>query len=154
MTAGRGLGTLDGVVQACSDLTSILAAVADEASKTPWIDACVVFGSSVLARSGPQSDVDVGWVGDGAGFDDEAEFRRRLQRRLTRDLHLVHLGSAGILLRIAAVRDGVAAFERSPGSWARFAARAMSEWLDFAPFARRCAAGVRRAILNTGRPDG
>ena len=136
------------------ELARLATAVADEASRTQWIDACVVFGSAALSRLGPHSDVDVGWVGAGVDVAREAEFRRGLQRRLTRDLHLVDLERAGILLRIAAVREGAVVFQRQPESWTRFAARSIAEWLDFLPLVQRCAAGVRQAILDTGRRDG
>jgi hypothetical protein len=54
-----------------------------------------------------------------------------------REVDVIPLDTAPPLLRIEIARDGVLVMERAPGLWSAFRARAMVDWWEWAPFARR-----------------
>jgi hypothetical protein len=110
----------------------------------PAVKLAVVFGSAARGRSGPGSDLDLALrlVPAAASRREVVDAARRVVRR---ELDVVDLDTAPPLLRFQIARDGVVLVEREPRSWARFKARAMTDWWDWAPTARKIhAAYIRR----------
>ncbi|HUP24827.1 MAG TPA: nucleotidyltransferase domain-containing protein [Thermoanaerobaculia bacterium] len=95
----------------------------------------VLFGSS--ARRGAGRDADVALLVE----PDSPSLRRRLEAELGRAagcaVDLVYLDEAPPLLRFEIARDGQVLVERVPHLWADVRARAMIDWWDWAPTARR-----------------
>ena len=109
------------------------------------VDLGVLFGSHATGRVRPGSDIDVALLLQ----DDSPDARRRaevdLQRALGGNADVTFLADAPPQLRFEIARAGILAFERQPGLWGRERVRAMVDWGDWAPIARRIhAAGVER----------
>ena len=123
------------------DLEALRAALAAQ----PAAKLAVVFGSAARGRSGPVSDLDLAL----RLVPDTVESRREVvdaaRRAVRREIDTVDLDTAPPLLRFQIAREGVVLVEREPRSWARFKARAMTDWWDWAPTARKIhAAYIRR----------
>ena len=121
----------------------------------PAVHLAVLFGSRARGRGGPRSDVDLGLVLDP---DTRAE-RQRLEaaagRAARREVDVVYLEESPPLLRFQIARDGVVLVAREPRAWPRFKARAMVDWWDWAPTARRIHASYTRRLreqVADGRP--
>jgi predicted nucleotidyltransferase len=118
----------------------------------PDVELAVLFGSA--SRGGTRArDVDIGlWTSredsSALGLIDAA-----LGRALKRSVDVVHLNTAPPLLRFEVARDGSVLVERQPGGWSDFRARAMIDWWDWAPTARRFWASAARR-LRTGQDTG
>lgn len=103
----------------------------------PDLDVLVLFGSRAGGSARPDSDVDVA-----VGFNGpNAETRRAMEVAFARAIHspvdVSFLDTAPPQLRFEIARSGVLLFERTQGAWARERARAMVDWWDWAPLARR-----------------
>jgi predicted nucleotidyltransferase len=123
-------------------------AIADE----PDIELAVVFGSIAQGRARRESDVDVGVLGDlsNARLSTLAVHLSRVARR---QVDLIALDQAPPLLRFEVARTGQLLFERQPSLWTNFKVRAMVDWWDWAPYARRFAAAAA-VRLRAGADDG
>ena len=111
----------------------------------PAVQLAVLFGSRARGRGGPRSDVDLGLI---LNPDSRAE-RRRVEvaagRAARREVDVVYLEEAPPLLRFQIARDGAMLVARDARLWPRFKARAMVDWWDWAPAARKIhAARIRR----------
>jgi predicted nucleotidyltransferase len=115
------------------------------------VDLVVLFGSRATGRFEPESDIDLAVrSGMPAG-----EPRRRLEVELARAVgsgaDIVFFDEAPPQLRFEIAKSGIVVFEQSPGTWARERARAMVDWWDWAPIARRlhadAVARLRREAL-------
>jgi predicted nucleotidyltransferase len=106
----------------------------------PEVECAVLFGSQARGTAGPRSDVDVAVRLIGGGRP-RRELANDLERAAGRTLDLLDLDAAPPLARFEIARDGVVLVERRPFAWADFRARAMLDWWDFAPLARRMWAG-------------
>lgn len=113
-----------------------------EAPKTalaaqPPVLLAVLFGSVARGRSGPQSDLDLGIQLD----PDTPEERRRIEvlaaRATRRVTDVVFLDDAPPLLRFQIARDGQVLVAREARAWSRFKEKAMTDWWDWAPTARK-----------------
>jgi uncharacterized protein len=102
----------------------------------------VLFGSIARGTSAPASDLDLGVMGVSSSRLPDVELA--LSRAVGRDVDLVALETAPPLLRFEIARDGIVVLERAPHAWADFRARAMVDWWDWAPLARR----FQRAAAN------
>lgn len=112
----------------------------------------VVFGSTVRGTAHRGSDVDLGVILE----PDTPEARLRLEvdlgRAAGRPVDLIFLAEAPPLLRFEIAREGVVLLERRPFLWADFKAKAMRDWWDWAPYARRIqAAAVARLRAEVAR---
>lgn len=116
------------------DLTSLLSA-------DPDVQLAVVFGSAARGARGQRSDLDVGVMGLRSTAR-LAALAVTLARIAGRHVDLVQLETAPPLLRFEIARDGAVMFERTPHLWSDFKARAMVDWWDWAPLARRFAAAA------------
>ncbi|HVS01420.1 MAG TPA: nucleotidyltransferase domain-containing protein [Thermoanaerobaculia bacterium] len=107
----------------------------------PEVRLAVLFGSPARGGARPRSDLDLGLelLGEAPGHSrrrhDEIAFA--VQRATGRVVDVVDLVEASPLLRFEIARDGVVLVEGEPHAWADFKARAMLDWWDFAPLARR-----------------
>lgn len=114
------------------------------------VELAVIFGSVARRQATRMSDVDVGvkWTSE------SIKARRRLEVALGRaakcPVDLVSLEASPPLLRFEIARDGKVLLERRPYAWADFRARAMVDWWDWAPWARRihaaAAARLKRKV--------
>lgn len=95
----------------------------------------VLFGSAARGDVRALSDLDVGVVGPDAS--ELPSLALRLTRATGRQVDLVALATAPPLLRFEIARDGRVLVERQPHLWNDFKARAMVDWWDWAPIARR-----------------
>jgi predicted nucleotidyltransferase len=101
----------------------------------PNIRLAVVFGSTARGTARRTSDLDVGVsVPDTV---DLMALRVALQRASAHDVDVIRLEEAPPLLRFQIARDGIVIVEREAHAWADFRARAMIDWWDWAPTARR-----------------
>lgn len=108
----------------------------------------VVFGSTARGASTPRSDLDVGLLGVPASR--LPALAVQLSRATGCEVDLVSLDTAPPLLRVEVARDGVLLLERTPGEWSHFRARAMVDWWDWAPFARRFGAAALARLESKG----
>lgn len=104
------------------------------------VQLAVLFGS--FARGHGQavhavhakSDVDVAVVLDPTvSSAEELALQETIARTTGRDVDLVRLESADVILRNRVAREGVLLFERAPGMFARYAAEAALEYLEMEP---------------------
>lgn len=97
----------------------------------------VLFGSTARGTESPRSDVDLAVLLEeddpGRLWDIDVAAAGALRRTID----LVDLRRAPPLLRLEIAREGLPLIERREGEWVRFKARAMLDWWDWAPFARR-----------------
>lgn len=100
----------------------------------------VLFGSAARGKAHRRSDADVGlWLEPTAkdDLDLRIHLEAELGRAAKRSLDLVMLDEAPPLLRFEIARDGLVLVERRQNDWVDFKARAMVDWWDWAPIARR-----------------
>jgi len=71
-----------------------------------------------------------------------------LARIAGRHVDLIELETAPPLLRFEIARDGAVLLERVPHLWRDFQARAMVDWWEWAPFARRFAAAAMTRLQS------
>jgi len=108
----------------------------------------VLFGSGARERLREGSDLDIGVLGvDPAKL---AALEATLARVARRPVDLVALESAPPLLRFEVAREGRVLLERADHAWSDFKAKAMLDWWDWAPYARRfheaAAARLRQSV--------
>jgi predicted nucleotidyltransferase len=121
--------------------------------RTPGVALAVMFGSMTRPGSRETHDLDIGVLTE-ADLDVPALLGVAIERTTRLVVDLVHLNTAPPLLRFEIARDGVVLFERQSHAWADFRRRAMVDWWDWAPFARRmhgAAAGRLRAAGSANR---
>lgn len=119
--------------------------LAEILSEFPEVELGAVFGSAARGTMSASSDVDLAV----RLTDDTPEVRRRIGneigRAVQRDVELLPLDASPPQLRFEMARDGIALVERQSHAWADFQVRAMIDWWDWAPIARRIhAAAVAR----------
>ena len=111
----------------------------------------VLFGSVAKGLAHPGSDLDLAVLLDErttAGH--ELSLQEAVASVSGRDVDLVRLESANVILRNRIAREGVLLVERERGAFARFAANAALEYLEMEPllidarkrFLRRVASGA------------
>lgn len=138
-----------------ADLRGALCAAAAESSA---VRLAVLFGSVAAERPRAGSDVDVAVLLE----DDDAATRRRAEvvlgravsRAAGRDLDLVFLDDAPPQLRFQVARHGVPVYTRDDRAWSRFKARAMLDWWDWKPYARRIHAAAVDRVRQRVAADG
>ena len=108
----------------------------------PDVTLAVVFGSSARGAAARSSDLDIGVAG--VTPSRLPALAVTLSRLAGREVDLIQLEAAPPLLRFEIARDGVLLAERTEGLWPAFQARAMVDWWDWAPSARRFAEAAMR----------
>lgn len=142
----RRQGTLSGRVES---LVVNLAAVKSALRLDPDVALAAAFGSAVRGAASPSSDLDIGVAG--VPPSRLPALAVTLSRLAECEVDLIQLETAPPLLRFEIARDGVLLAERTAGLWPAFQARAMVDWWEWAPTARRFAhAAFSR--LSSGRP--
>lgn len=112
----------------------------------------VLFGSTARGCARPDSDLDVAVVPLGAwSAVDEAAFVDALERATGRDVDLLRLGRVDDVVLRREVARGVPLREHTPFAFARFAAEAALEWLDFEPVYLGAQARYLRAVAQRAR---
>ena len=122
------------------NLTSALAA-------DPDVQLAVVFGSAAKGASHRRSDLDIGIMGL-PSTQRLAALAVTLARTAGREVDLIPLETAPPLLRFEIARDGAPLLERAPHLWVDFQARAMVDWWEWAPLARRFAAAAMARLQS------
>ena len=117
----------------------------ERATSLPEVKLAVLFGSVARGQARKDSDVDLGVLLDPDTREVRIHAEAELGRAAGREVHIVHLSEAPPLLRFEISRDGVVLHEREEGLWTGFKARAMVDWWDWAPYAKRIEeAAIRR----------
>jgi predicted nucleotidyltransferase len=118
----------------------------------PEVELAVIFGSVARGKSGRGSDVDLGILLKNPSLDLLRRVEVRMGRAAGRDVDVVSLDKAPPLLRFEIARDGRVLVERKAHAWVDFRARAMVDWWDWAPLARRihaaAAARLRKQVAR------
>jgi predicted nucleotidyltransferase len=116
----------------------------------PPLRLALLFGSAARGSLRPDSDIDVGIVpvDPELTLADEIRLQRDLEKACGRDVDLVRLDRASTFLLGEVARDGRLVLERAPGEFVRFRARALGEWLDFAPAFERTAERFRQRLIE------
>jgi predicted nucleotidyltransferase len=126
-------------------MDGLLESLRQRVASLPEVRLAVLFGSTARGEARSRSDVDLG-----LSIDPDTQAIRRhveaeLERAVGRPVDVVYLGESPPLLRFEISRDGVLLLEREDGLWTDFKARAMVDWWDWAPLAKRIEdAAIRR----------
>lgn len=123
----------------------LLERLRERAASLPELKLAVLFGSTARGQTRKESDVDLGLL---LGTDTRSvrlHVEAELARAARREVDIVYLNEAPPLLRFEISRGGVVLLEREEGLWTGFRARAMVDWWDWAPYAKRIEeAAIRR----------
>jgi predicted nucleotidyltransferase len=113
----------------------------------------VLFGSAASDRQRDGSDVDVAILPLAPGWSEsvERDLYLALTRAARRDVDLVDIERAPTLLLWEIATAGRALIEHRPGEFARFRARAASEYIDFAPAFDHYGEIFRRRLIEQAR---
>jgi predicted nucleotidyltransferase len=111
-------------------------------AQMPEVELAVLFGSAARGEGGRRSDLDVAVRLKDRSAPGLPRLQVSLARATGREVDLVSLDASPPLLRFEIARDGVVLLERTPHAWADFRARAMIDWWDWAPIARRIHAAL------------
>lgn len=118
----------------------------------PEVELAVIFGSAARGEATPGSDVDIGVQLKDKSLGVLRRLEVLLARAVRREVELVALDDSPPLLRFEIARDGKLLLERRPHAWTDFRARAMVDWWDWAPLARRIhSAAAARMKKRMGR---
>lgn len=120
-----------------SDHEALIEALRRTAEALPDVDLLVLFGSRAEGSARGDSDIDIAVGAAGSGADIRRTIEIAFARAVRAPIDLLFLDTAPPQLRFEMARKGVLLFERIPGRWARERARAMVDWWDWAPLARR-----------------
>lgn len=113
----------------------------------PAVRLAVVFGSHARGAQTSDSDLDIAVAG--VPVAQLPGLAVRLSRAGGREVDLIDVESAPPLLRLEIARDGVPVVERVAHDWVDFKTRALVDWWDWAPMARRFGAAAM-ARLTAG----
>jgi uncharacterized protein len=121
--------------------------------KSAPVRLAILFGSTASGRMRPDSDIDVAILGDENGVDDsqELDLTRALALAGKAEVDLIRIERASTLLKWQIAIRGVPLYESSPGEFARFRARAASEYIDFAPALAYYGEIFGRRLIEQGR---
>jgi predicted nucleotidyltransferase len=109
----------------------------ERAASLPEVRLAVVFGSTARGQARKDSDVDLGLLLGPVSRRERLHVEAELARAAGREVDFIDLDEAPPLLRFEITRDGVVILEREEGLWTHFKAKAMVDWWDWAPIARR-----------------
>jgi len=111
----------------------------------PEVKLAVLFGSHARGTAGPRSDVDLGLLLEPDTRSARLHIEAELGRAAGRSIDVIYLDEAPPLLRFEISKDGLVLLEREDGLWTHFKAKAMVDWWDWAPLAKRIEdAAIRR----------
>jgi len=108
------------------------------AASLPEVKLAVLFGSTARGKAGPRSDVDLGVLLDPDTPDARSRVEAELGRAVgDRSVDVIFLKKASPLLRFEIAKEGVVLHQDQDGLWTDFKTRAMLDWYDWEPIARR-----------------
>ena len=113
----------------------------------------ILFGSAVSGRTRPDSDVDVAILTGRSEPDDsfEVTLSRELTLAARTEVDLIRLEHASTVLKWQIATGGVLLVEKSPHEFARFRARAASEYIEYAPALAYYGEVFRRRLIEQAR---
>lgn len=115
------------------------------ASPIDALELVVLFGSRATGRFTPRSDIDLAVASSLPPGPARSALEVELARAVGVGADIVFLDEAPPQLRFEIAKSGRVVLERAPGLWVRERARAMVDWWDWAPMARRLhAAAIAR----------
>ena len=121
------------------------------AARLPEVDLVVLYGSRAGGTVHPGSDVDVAAAVHVVSPERKRLIEIEFLRTSAHPVDVLFLDEAPPQLRFEVARSGRVVFEREAGLWVREQVRAMVDWWDWAPIARRIhAAGVSRLRKEAG----
>ena len=103
----------------------------------PAVQLAVAFGSVARGEDHLRSDLDLGLRLDPDTREARRDVEIRIGRAARRRVDVVYLDEAPPLLRFEVARGGRVLLERRPALWTRFKAKAMIDWWDWGPTARK-----------------
>jgi uncharacterized protein len=103
----------------------------------PEVRLAVLFGSTARGQARPQSDVDLGVLLDPDTPDVRLKTETELGRAAGRSVDVVFLNQAPPLLRFEIAKEGILLHQDQDHLWTDFKTRAMLDWWDWAPIAKR-----------------
>lgn len=113
----------------------------------PEVIGAWLFGSVARDAARPDSDIDLAvWCGARIDPLRRLDAQRDLELALDADVDLVDLASAGPLLRVQAMHDGLLLLEADAGAVTEFHARSLGEHADWLEATR----DIREAIRGDG----
>ena len=119
-------------------MDALLERLRQTAASLPEVRLAVLFGSTARGKAGPRSDMDIGVLLDPDTPDTRSQVEYELGRAVgDRAVDVIFLKGAPPLLRFEIARDGVVLHQDQDGLWVDFKARAMIDWWDWEPIARR-----------------
>jgi predicted nucleotidyltransferase len=133
-------------------MNSLEARLVEALKDFPEVELAVLFGSEARGEATKESDVDIGIKLVVPSHELLSRLEVVLARAAQREVQVASLDESPPLLRFEIARDGRVLVERKPHVWADFRARAMLDWWDWAPLARRIhAAAAARLKERVGR---
>ncbi|MFL6196590.1 MAG: type VII toxin-antitoxin system MntA family adenylyltransferase antitoxin [Thermoanaerobaculia bacterium] len=123
---------------------SLVERLRQSAASLPEVRLAVLFGSTARGQARKGSDVDLGVLLNPDTREARDKAQAELGRAAEREVDVVFLDEAPPLLRFEVSRDGELLLEREEGLWTGFKARAMVDWWDWAPTARK----IHRTIIQ------
>jgi predicted nucleotidyltransferase len=153
MASASGSDRLEHMLEKRDADPALVSRLQQALSSSPLVRLAVLFGSAAHGMNRAESDVDVAILATEADFDDstEAALSRRLALAARAEVDLIRIEGASTLLRWQIATKGVVLFEQLPGEFARFRARAASEYIDFAPALAYHGEIFRRRLIEQGR---
>jgi predicted nucleotidyltransferase len=115
----------------------LLERLRQHAATLPEVRLAVLFGSAARGEARSGSDVDLGILLDPDTREARNKALLELDRAAGEGVDAVFLSEAPPLLRFEIARDGVLIKEGDSGLWTDFKAKAMVDWWDWAPTARK-----------------
>lgn len=128
--------------QTADQITAVL-----RSNLEPIAQFAIVFGSLTTSRFNQRSDVDCAVLFDKApSFRECAQLSLDLEQALARDVDIICLNTADIIITMQALANGRPVFARNPGALVLFKAQKIGEYIDF-KLSRRVIEGamLRRA---------
>ncbi len=114
-----------------------LESLRERAASLPEVKLAVLFGSTARGQVRKGSDVDLGLLLDPDTRSVRLHVEAELARAARREVDVIYLTEAPPLLRFEITRDGILILEREEGLWTLCKVKAMVDWWDWAPIARR-----------------
>jgi predicted nucleotidyltransferase len=115
----------------------LLESLRQRAATLSEVRLAVLFGSVARGKATRRSDVDLGISVEPDTSAVRRKVQAELERAACRSLDVVFLDGAPPLLRFEISKDGVLLFQKEGHLWTDFKARAMVDWWDWAPLAKR-----------------
>lgn len=116
----------------------------------------VLFGSRAEGRERPASDIDLGVLLEPSADRHLSLLQGELSRKAGGEVDLVDMATAPPLLRFKIAQNGHPLVLRDRADWVRFRAKAMIDWYDWQPTARRMWMHYRRRLKESmsSQPQG